>query len=60
LGFEVKKDDHLRVQPRGSRLQGEVKYLKVPLEIPKTRNCYSFIGIILYPEAESGLVIILG
>jgi len=29
-----------------------------PLEIPKTQNCYIFIRIILYPEAEPGLVII--
>jgi hypothetical protein len=26
------------------------------LAIPKTQNCYSFIRIILYPEAEPGLV----
>jgi hypothetical protein len=25
--------------------------------IPNTQNCYSFIGIISYPEAEPGLVI---
>ncbi len=29
-------------------------------QIPNTQNCYSFIGIISYPEAEPGLVITLG
>jgi hypothetical protein len=39
-------------------LQGEVRYLKVELEIPNTPNCYSFIGII-FSQAETGLVITL-
>jgi hypothetical protein len=42
-------------------LQGEVRYVKESLErpIPNTQNCYSFIRIMVYPEAEPGLVIIL-
>jgi hypothetical protein len=59
LGFEVEKGDRLRVQPRGCELQDEVRYLKQPLEVPNTPNCYSFIGII-FSQAETGLVITLG
>jgi hypothetical protein len=36
LGFEVKKGDELRLQPRGCELQGEVRYVKESLEIPNT------------------------
>jgi hypothetical protein len=47
---------------QGRRAQGEVRYLKLlyKYQIPNTQNCYSFIGIIVSPDAESGLVITLG
>jgi hypothetical protein len=65
LGAELDREDIFPCLELGTLiagLQGKVRSLKQILKrpIPNTQNCYRFMGIMVYPEAETGLVISIG